>query len=191
MKKIIKEMFNEQNNLNQDIYTSLTDDIEKAVNLIIECMKNNNKILLAANGGSATQCDHIEAEFVGRFKKERKALPAISLCSNIANLTAIGNDYGFEKIFERQVEAQGVENDILIGISTSGNSENVIKAIEKAKQKGMKTIVLLGRDGGKTKDMSDVEIIIPSQNTPRIQEAHITILHMICELVENELFKEE
>ncbi|MBR9705859.1 D-sedoheptulose 7-phosphate isomerase [Candidatus Pacearchaeota archaeon] len=182
-------MITEGIELNSKLKKNYSGKIEEAVIAIIECLKNNKKILLCGNGGSNVQCSHIAAEFVGRFKKERKALPAIALTTDTAIITAIGNDYGFDKIFERQIKALGEEGDILIAITTSGNSPNIINAIETSRSMKIKTIGLLGKDGGKLKSTSDIEIITQSDNTPRIQEAHITILHIICELVENKLFE--
>ena len=189
MKEEIKSMLKEGIELNSRLTENFSDKIEQAANLIIDCLKNNNKILLCGNGGSASECSHIAAEFVGRFKKERKALPAIALTTDMPIITAIGNDYGFDKIFERQIEALGKKGDVLISMTTSGNSKNIINAIEKSSSKGIKTIGLLGKDGGRVKNTSNIEIIIPSDNTPRIQEAHLTILHIICELVEKKLFE--
>lgn len=188
MKEDIKNMFKEGIALNKKIINDYSDKIEEAVNLILSALKNNKKILLCGNGGSATQASHIAAEFIARFKKERKALPAIALTTDLAIITAIGNDYGFDKIFERQIEALGNKGDVLIALTTSGNSPNLIKAIEKSRTIGIKTIGFLGKDGGKLKNAPDTEILIPSDNTPKIQEAHLTILHIICELVENKLF---
>lgn len=133
---------------------------------------------------SAANSQHFAAEIVGRFKLERKGLPAIALTTDISILTAIGNDYGFDRIFERQVEALGKEGDVLAGISTSGNSENVIKAANKAKEMGIYTIGLLGKGGGKLKDIVDLALVVPSNDTARIQECHLTIYHVICEEVE-------
>ena len=166
----------------------LVPKIEKASELIINALKNNKKMILAGNGGSATQSSHIAAEFTGRYKLERKGLPAIALTTDLAAITAIANDYGFDRIFERQLEALGNEGDIFIALSTSGNSPNLIKAVEKAKKMNIHVIGLLGKDGGNLKNTSNVEIIVPSDNTPRIQEAHLMILHIICEIVENILF---
>ena len=179
----------ENSNLKKELAENYSEKIEECVNLILNSLKNNKKILLAGNGGSATQASHIAAEFTGKYKLERKALPAIALTTDLAAITAIANDYGFEKIFERQIEAIGQEDDVLIALSTSGNSQNIINAVEKAKKMKIKVIGLLGKDGGKQKNTSNVEIIVPSENTPRIQEAHITILHIICELVEKQLFE--
>lgn len=169
---------------------ALAPQIEKVVKLIVNALKNNKKILIAGNGGSATMSSHIAAEFVGRYKIERKGLPAISLTSDLAAITAIGNDYGFDSIFERQLEALAKSDDIFIALSTSGNSKNLIKAVEAAKRLNVHVVGLLGKDGGKLKNTSNVEIIIPSDNTPRIQETHLMILHIICELVDKELFGE-
>lgn len=162
--------------------------IEEAAKLIVNALKSSKKILLAGNGGSASQASHIAAEFVGRYKIERKGLAAIALATDLAAITAIGNDYGFDAIFERQIEALGNEGDVFIALSTSGNSKNIINAVEKAKKINIHVIGLLGKDGGKLKNTSSVEIIVPSDNTPRIQEAHLMILHIICELVDMELF---
>ena len=188
MQNQIKSMINGNIEASQLVHDKLVSQIEKAANLLISALKNNKKIILIGNGGSATQSSHIAAEFTGRYKLERKGLPAIALTTDLAAVTAIGNDYGFDRIFERQLGALGNDGDILIALSTSGNSINIIKAVQKAKKMNIKVIGLLGKNGGKLKNASDVEIIIPSDNTPRIQEAHLMILHIICELVENELF---
>ena len=179
----------ESGDLKKELAEKVSDKIEECVDLILNTLKNNKKILLAGNGGSATQASHIAAEFTGRYKLERKALPAIALTTDQAAITAIANDYGFEKTFERQIEALGQEGDVLITLSTSGNSQNIINAVNKSNSMGIKTIGFLGKDAGKQKNTSNVEIIVPSENTPRIQEAHITILHIICELVEKQLFE--
>jgi len=162
----------------------LLPHIEKAANLCLNALKNNKKILIAGNGGSAADSQHFAAELTGRFKKERNSLPAIALTTDTSALTAIGNDYGFEYVFSRQLEGLGNRGDIFIGISTSGNSKNVIEAIKKAKEKNIKVITLLGKDGGKMKNLGDINIIIPSNETPRIQEMHIMILHMICQIID-------
>ena len=167
---------------------ALAPKIEDAADLIANALKNNKKILLAGNGGSAAMSSHIAAEFVGRYKIERKGLQAIALTTDLAAITAIGNDYGFDTIFERQLEALADEGDVFIVLSTSGNSRNLIKAVEAAKKLDVHVIGLLGKDGGKLKNTSNVEIIVPSDNTPRIQEAHLMILHIICELIDKELF---
>jgi D-sedoheptulose 7-phosphate isomerase len=163
------------------------EKLKRVVEIIYNALKNGNKILICGNGGSAADAQHFAAEIVGRFKLERKGFPAIALTTDTSILTAIGNDYGFDVIFERQVEALGKEGDVLVGISTSGNSENVIKAVNKAKEMGIHTIGLLGKGGGKLKDMVDLALVVPSNDTARIQECHLTIYHVICEEVEKKL----
>ncbi|HSA06722.1 MAG TPA: D-sedoheptulose 7-phosphate isomerase [Candidatus Gastranaerophilales bacterium] len=161
--------------------------IELAANIIINAFKAGKKLLICGNGGSAADSQHIAAEMIGKFYRiDRPALPAIALSTNTSIITAIGNDFGYEKTFVRQVEALGQKDDVLLSISTSGNSENALEASKLAKQKGMKIISLTGDSGGMLKDISDITITIPSNNTPIIQNAHITICHIICELVENE-----
>lgn len=187
MQEAIKSMIEESAETKRLVH-ELSPEIEKAAKLMIDALKNNKKIILAGNGGSSSQASHIAAEFVGRYKIERKGLPAVSLSTDLSALTSIGNDYGFESVFERQLEALGNEGDVFIALSTSGNSKNIIKAVEKAKELDIHTIGLLGKDGGNLKNTSKVEIIVPSDNTPRIQEAHLMILHIICELVDKELF---
>ena len=162
----------------------LLPTIKKAAEVCLNALKNGNKILIAGNGGSAADAQHFSAELTGRFKKERISLPAIALTTDTSALTAIGNDYGYEYVFSRQLEGLGNEGDIFIGISTSGNSKNVIEAIKKAKEKNIKVITLLGKDGGKMKNLGDINIIIPSNETPRIQEMHIMVLHMICQIID-------
>lgn len=162
----------------------LESDISLAVEMIVNSMKVGGKLMLCGNGGSAADSQHIAAEFTGRFIKDRKPLPAMSLTTDTSALTCISNDYSFEHVFSRQVEALGKKEDILIGISTSGNSINVIKAFEIAKLQGIKTIGFLGNKGGKIKSLSDVSLLIPSNVTARIQEAHIFIGHIICQNVE-------
>ncbi len=164
----------------------LTDNIAAASKMIIDAIKNGNKILLCGNGGSAGDAQHIAAELVGRYVKQRKSLPAIALTTDTSALTAIGNDYGFDQIFERQVEGLAVKGDVLIGISTSGNSPNVLNAITMANTIGCQTIGLLGNDGGMIKNRCHVSITVPSAVTARIQEIHILIGHMICTFVDDE-----
>ncbi len=153
---------------------------------IINSMKNGNKIMICGNGGSAADAQHMAAEFINRFLKERKPLPAIALTTDTSNLTSIANDYSFDDVFSKQVEALGKKGDVLIGISTSGNSSNVLKALEKAKGMGMKTVGFLGKDGGKIRRICDLALVVPSHSTPRIQEVHGFIIHIICEMVEDE-----
>ncbi|MFH0971168.1 MAG: D-sedoheptulose 7-phosphate isomerase [Candidatus Micrarchaeota archaeon] len=165
-----------------------TKQIAEAATIIISAFKRGNKVLLCGNGGSAADSQHIAAELVGRFMKERKALPAIALSTDTSALTALSNDYGFDIVFKRQIEALGNRGDILIAISTSGNSKNIIAAAEEAKKKGLHVIGLSGKSGGKLKAKSDICICVPSDRTDRIQEVHIAIGHIICDLVEKDLF---
>lgn len=162
--------------------------IAEMSSLITSALMNGNKLLVMGNGGSAADSQHFVAEIVGRFKMERKALPAIALSTDTSILTAIGNDYGFESIFSRQVEALAAPGDIVVGLSTSGNSPNVQKALNAARQRGCRTIGLLGKDGGSIKEVCDLALVVPSTDTPRIQEGHITIIHIVCDLVEKALF---
>jgi len=162
--------------------------IEEVVALIIKAYQNNKKVLLCGNGGSAADAQHIAAELSGRFYLNRKPLFAEALHVNTSYLTATANDYGFDFVYSRLIEAMGNEGDILIAISTSGNSDNVVNALKTAKEKNMITIGLTGKDGGKINAFSDVLLCIPSTDTPRIQEVHITIGHIVCELVESALF---
>lgn len=164
------------------------DKVEKAALEIIKAYQNHRKVLLFGNGGSAADAQHIAGELMGRFKLERKSLPAIALTTDTSILTAIGNDYGYEVTFARQIEGLAQEGDVVIGISTSGNSPNVLMAIEKAKELKAYTIGLTGKDGGRLKEIVDLCIIAPSSNAPRIQESHITIGHIICNVVEKTLF---
>jgi len=184
MKKLIKERIKESMEVKERFGEAEIENIEKAAKAIIASLKAGGKVLVFGNGGSAADSQHIAAELVGRFKKERKPFAAIALTTNTSALTAIANDYGYEAAFSRQVEALGRPGDVAIGISTSGNSPNVIEAVKKAKALGLKTIGLSG-DGGKLKAVCDISIAIPSKDTPRIQESHIMIGHIICELVED------
>ncbi|MDC7279101.1 SIS domain-containing protein [Butyrivibrio fibrisolvens] len=160
--------------------------IEEAGKLVKQTFVEGGKVYLCGNGGSASDSIHIAAELSGRFQKERKSLPALSLNADVAALTAISNDYCYDQVFERILSGIVHEKDVLIGISTSGNSENVYRAIVEAKKHGSKTIGLIGKDGGKIKDVADVSIIVPCDNTARIQESHIMIGHIICEIAEED-----
>jgi len=154
---------------------------------IISALKQGGKLIVFGNGGSAADAQHMVCEFVGRFKKERKALPAISLATNTSSITAISNDYNYGDSFKRQVDALAGPNDIVFGISTSGNAPNVIAALEQAKIKNATTVALTGKGGGKISGICDLSLIVPSNDTPRIQEAHILVIHILCELVEDAL----
>ena len=162
--------------------------IAEMAGLLAESLKNGAKLLVMGNGGSAADAQHFVAEIVGRFKLERAALPAVALNTDTSILTAIGNDYGFDYVFRRQVEALAAPGDVLVGISTSGNSANVLSALEMGRERGCRTIGLLGKDGGSIKQACDLALIIPSSDTPRIQEGHITVIHIVCDLVEKALF---
>ena len=188
--KFIIDSLNESAETKLKIKDQLMEDILKAVNLFSTCFKGGNKLLLCGNGGSAADCQHIATELMIRLNHhiQRPALPAIALTTDTSNLTAGGNDIGFENVFARNVEGLGNKGDVLLAISTSGNSPNVVKAVEMAHRKGMKVIGFLGGNGGKLKTTVDLPIVIPSSNVQRIQEGHITIAHIICELVEDKLY---
>lgn len=162
--------------------------LEEIASVFISTIKNHGKIIFFGNGGSAADAQHLTAELIGRFKKKRKPLPAMALTTNTSVLTALGNDFGFDEIFAYQIEALADAKDVVVGISTSGDSGNVIKGIQKAKSKSIKTVGLLGKDGGDLKNMVDINLVIPEQETARIQEAHIVIGHLLCEIVEEEFF---
>jgi D-sedoheptulose 7-phosphate isomerase len=166
----------------------LAPAIAEMAGLISAALAGGNKLLVMGNGGSAADSQHFVAEIVGRFKMERRALPAIALSTDTSIMTAIGNDYGFESIFSRQVEALAAPGDIVVGLSTSGNSPNVLKALDEAHRLGCRTIGLLGKDGGSIRTACDLALVVPSTDTPRIQEGHITIIHIVCDLVEKKLF---
>jgi len=166
---------------------SLTDDIAKISSLCIDSIRSGGKILIFGNGGSASDAQHIAAELVGRYKSERKGLPAVALNTDTSVLTSIGNDFSYDQIFQRQIEALAKPEDVVIGISTSGNSLNVISALKLSKKIGCKTIGLSGRDGGDMNKICDVNIIVPASDTPRIQEMHILIGHTLCQLIEESL----
>lgn len=162
--------------------------VTQAALQIVKALHAGGKVLFFGNGGSAADAQHLAAEFTGRYLKERRALPALALHANTSALTAIGNDYGFDRVFERQIEALGKEGDVAVGISTSGNSPNVVRALEVAKSKLIYAVALTGASGGKMKEVADCTIRIPSEETPRIQECHILTGHIICEIAEEMLF---
>ncbi len=166
----------------------LKKNAEEARSIILQSLKEKGKVMTCGNGGSATQASHMVGELVGRFAFDRPALSAISLY-DLATTTAVGNDYGYDDIFSRFVDSLGNGNDILFSLSTSGNSGNCLKAMESARQKGVKNIALLGRDGGKMKELADVAIIVPQEETPVIQEIHLMIIHWLCEEIEKHFFK--
>lgn len=190
MKDLIIKYFQESCKTKEKFLKGNLDSIIAVVHLIADAFKDGKKLILFGNGGSATDASHIAGEFINRFQRERPGLPAIALNTDMAVITSIANDYEYSQIFSRQLKALGEEGDVVIGISTSGNSTNVIKAIEAAKRKGMKTIAFTGADGGKLSEKVDYAFIVPSDSTPRIQETHITLGHVICQLVEEVLFGE-
>jgi D-sedoheptulose 7-phosphate isomerase len=164
------------------------DRVLDSSEILVKSLKGGNKILICGNGGSAADSQHFAAELIGRFEKERDSLPAIALTTDTSVLTAIGNDYGFDAVFEKQVKGLGKKDDVLIGISTSGNSPNVIRAINQAKAQGLHTIGLLGKDGGQIGQLVDIAVIVPHAVTARIQEVHLFILHYWASVIERELF---
>ena len=185
-------------NLNETINTSvrtleslknLEREVSQAVDLIEQCLRAGNKLLVCGNGGSAADASHFVTEFVVRFVKDRRALPAICLASDSGIITAAGNDYGFDEVFARQVAAFGIPGDVLICLTTSGKSKNLIRALEDAKARRLKTIAFLGRDGGSTLGIADVDLLVTSDSTARVQEAHHLLLHVLCEIVESRLDK--
>ncbi len=186
MEMIQKEMLAHQTVIAKTI-ESLQSHIYTACVIATETLKNGNKILLCGNGGSAADAQHIAAELSGRYKTDRKGLAGIALTTDTSVLTAVGNDFGFDRIFDRQVEALAREGDLLIGFSTSGHSQNVIRALNLAREIGCKTIALTGRDGGVMSECSDINLIVPSSDTPRIQEMHIMIGHIICQAIDDAL----
>ena len=183
-------------NLNQAINDSvrtleslkdLGREVSRAADLIDQCLRGGNKLLVCGNGGSATDSSHFVTELVVRFAKDRRALPAICLSSDIGILTATGNDYGFNEIFARQVAAFGISGDLLICFTTSGKSTNLLRALEEAKARKLKTIAFLGRGGGSMLGVADVDLLIKSDSTARVQEAHKLLMHVLCEIIESRL----
>ncbi len=187
IKNIIQKSIDVKQNLLEN--PVLVAEIEKVTEVIIRAFKNGHKVLFCGNGGSAADAQHLAAEFSGRFYFDRDPLPSEALHCNSSYLTAVANDYGYDVVYSRIIKGSGMAGDVLVGLSTSGNSVNIINAIEQAKKIGMITVALTGETGGKMKNICDHIINVPSNDTPRIQESHITIGHIICELVEAELFK--
>lgn len=167
----------------------LINEIEKVTNVIVTAFKNGNKVLFCGNGGSAADAQHLAAEFSGRFYIDRNPLPSEALHCNSSYITAVANDYGYDVVYSRIIKGSGKAGDVLVGLSTSGNSVNIINAIDQAKKLGMISVGLTGESGGKMKAVCDHLINVPSSDTPRIQESHIMVGHIICQLVEQELFK--
>jgi D-sedoheptulose 7-phosphate isomerase len=188
MKDSILKIFNESAQVKTRFAQENADKIIEVVLLIAQAFREGKKVLLFGNGGSAMDASHIAAEFVNRFLMERPPLPAIALNTDTAVLTSISNDYDYSQVFSKQLAALGHEGDVVIGLSTSGNSPNVLKAIEVAKKNNMKTVVLTGGTGGQMANLADYTFIVQTKHTPRIQETHITLGHTICQLVDEELF---
>ncbi len=187
MKNAIEKEFQGHFEIIQKVMQTMQKPLEEASKLVVDTLKSGNKILLFGNGGSAADAQHIAAELTGRYKTERRGLPGIALTTDTSALTAIGNDYGYDRVFDRQVEALANKGDLLIGISTSGNSKNVINAFKVGQERGCKILGLTGRDGGIMNEYCDVNLIVPSDDTPRIQEMHILFGHTICQIIDNEL----
>ena len=186
VKEIIKASIDsKQQVLNDD---KLLDTVCNVVNAIVRCFQEGHRVYFCGNGGSAADAQHLAAEFSGRFYKDRKALPAEALHCNTSYLTAVGNDYGFDVVYSRIIDGIGQQGDVLVGLSTSGNSANIIRAFEVTKTKGLITVGFTGISGGQLKSISDYLINVPSADTPRIQESHIMLGHVICELVETKYF---
>ena len=186
IKEIISNSIAVKNKILQD--EEILSTLRNCVNVITDAFNNGNKVLFCGNGGSAADAQHLAAEFSGRFYTDRDALPAEALHCNTSYMTAVANDYSYDVIYSRLVKGIGNKGDVLIGLSTSGNSKNIINAFEVAKEKGMVTIGLTGHSGGKMKDISDYLLNVPSGDTPRIQESHIMLGHIICQLVEEAVF---
>jgi D-sedoheptulose 7-phosphate isomerase len=191
MKDRITAAFLSHREVMQALERELTPKMIQVAELLVDAFRHGKKLLVMGNGGSAADAQHLAGEIVGRFRLERPGLPAIALNTDTSILTAVGNDYGYEAIFRRQVEAHGQEGDVVIGISTSGSSPNVLTALRLAREKGCRTVGLLGKDGGSIKGLVDIDLTVPGHDTPRIQEGHITIIHILCELVEQALFGEK
>lgn len=187
MKSIIKHEFNEHLKVCVDTLKSIENSIEVAANICVNCLHKGNKILIFGNGGSAADAQHIAAELIGRYKIERKGLPVIALTTDTSTITSIANDYGYTNVFSRQVDALAKSGDVLIGISTGGESNNVIQALKLADNIGCKTIGLSGKGGGEFNTLCDVNILVKSDDTARIQEMHIVIGHTLCHLIEQSL----
>lgn len=192
MKELMKQRISESVEVKKQLLENeaLLNTLERLTDEIIKAIKSGHKLVLCGNGGSASDALHFAGEIVGRFVRERSAWPAVVLNADVATLTAIGNDYGYDDVFARQAQGHCQEGDVFIGISTSGNSENVLRAVNVAKEKGAITAALLGKDGGKIGKVVDYPLIVPCNTTARVQESHILLIHIMCELSEKELCNE-
>ncbi len=188
MKNEIEKSLKESIEVKTELLSNSVETISKIASISINALRNGHSLYLMGNGGSAADAQHISGELVGRYKKDRKALPVLALTTDTSVLTAISNDYGNDLCFERQVEAFVRNGDVVFGLSTSGNSKNIINAIKLAGKMEAKTIGFTGRDGGRLKDCVDICLMVPSSETPRIQECHITVGHILCSIIEKELF---
>lgn len=187
MKDIIEGDLRESAEVKVNCIEQSGDKIELLVEKIIETYKNGGKVLIFGNGGSAADAQHVAGELVGHYNLDRRSYPAIALTTDSSIITCVSNDYAFDRIFSRQVEGLGQPGDLAIGITTSGNSTNVVKGLEKARRQDLYTVGFTGNSGGKLREMVDILINVPSESTPRVQEAHITIFHIVCDLVEKKL----
>jgi len=184
-KSVIRRLLEESASLKKTMARNLAGSVEKAAALLIQTLEEGGKILFCGNGGSAADSQHLATELVGRFQIDRGALPALALTTDTSGLTAMANDWGFDVVFKRQVEALGRQGDALVGISTSGRSRNVILAMEEARKRGLRTLAMTGRAQGPMDDLADAVIRIPADRTALVQEGHITVGHILCELIEN------
>ena len=189
MKEIIRRVAKQSRRIQEDFIQKNTSQLIDCAEYISKASKNDRKLMLCGNGGSAADAQHIAAEFVNRFQLDRHPLPAIALTTDTSIITSVANDYSFEEVFSKQIQALGVEGDILLAISTSGNSNNILSAIRSAKEKGLYTVGFIGGDGGKMLTLVDLSLLVESNQTPRVQETHILAGHLICELVEYILFQ--
>jgi D-sedoheptulose 7-phosphate isomerase len=188
--QFIKQQFKESASVKTAMAEKLSNEINRLAKLFIQALKDDKKILWCGNGGSAADCQHLSTELISRLQFNRPSIPSIALTTNSSFLTAHSNDFGFDSIFSRQIDALGKPGDVLMAISTSGNSRNIIQAIKTAKKKKLNTVALSGKDGGQISRIADYCLIVPSFNTQRIQEGHITIGHILCDLIEQNLFRE-
>ncbi len=188
MKNEIEESLNESISVKSEILSNSVGTITEIATMAVDALRDGHSLYFMGNGGSAADAQHISGELVGRYKKDRKSLPVLALTTDTSVLTAISNDFGYEYCFEKQIEAFVKKGDVVFGLSTSGNSTNIINALKLAGKIGAKTIGFTGRDGGMIKDIVDVCLMVPSSDTPRVQECHITIGHILCSIIENELF---
>ncbi len=188
MDTILKQSLLDSIKAKENFYNSQKEDFFLLVEWIVSCFEAGGKLLLCGNGGSAADAQHLAAEFVNRFLLDRRPLPALALTTDTSILTSVGNDFSYDDIFSKQVQALGKKEDILLGISTSGNSANIIHAVDEAKKMGIKTVILTGGTGGKLRDQADLVLVVPGAKTPHIQEAHLWIEHMLCWLVDERMF---